>query len=220
MSYILDALKKAEKERQRGTVPDVLTVQETSTSKIKNYRALLYILLPLLLINVSIFILWTIFSPVKIQTIAPASKATVEKELESKIFVDDKESVPKQNQNIISVLPKQNAQLKKKTDETFQQGRSKNIVSNIPQNTNDKSTKDKRIFDFNDLPASVRQGLPSMSMSVHYYSDIPSSRMININGRTLKEGQELAAGLRLEEITQQGAVFSYQDSLFHIEQNK
>jgi general secretion pathway protein B len=218
MSYILDALKKAEKERQRGTVPDVLTVQETSTWKTKNHRLLLYISLSLLLINVSVFILWTTFSPVKIQGLAP--KTTAEKHSELKIVIDDKVSAPKQNQNAISIQVEQNAHLQKKADKTSQQSQSKNIVSDISQNNTDKSIKDKRIFDFDELPASVRQGIPSMSMSVHYYSDIPSSRIININGRTLKEGQELAAGLRLEEITQEGAIFSYQDSLFRIEQNK
>jgi len=28
MSYILDALRKSEKERQQGTVPDFMTVQD------------------------------------------------------------------------------------------------------------------------------------------------------------------------------------------------
>lgn len=220
MSYILDALKKAEKERQRGTVPDVLTVQETSTWKTKNRRPLLYISLSLLLINAVIFILWTTFYPVKSQSLAPASKAIIEKELELRVVVDNKELSPKQNQNTISVQAEQNAKLQEKADKTSQQNQSKNIASNIPQSSNNKPTKDKKILDFDELPDSVRQGLPNMSMSVHYYSDIPSSRMITINGRTLKEGQELAAGLRLEEIRQEGAIFSYQDSLFSIEQNK
>ena len=33
MSYILDALKKSEKERQRGALPDMLTVQDIVAEK-------------------------------------------------------------------------------------------------------------------------------------------------------------------------------------------
>ena len=35
MSYILDALKKSEKERRRGTLPDMLTVQDIVAEKPK-----------------------------------------------------------------------------------------------------------------------------------------------------------------------------------------
>ena len=58
MSYILDALKKAEKERRRGTVPNLSTDQDPSTQKPKKRSLWFYILIMVVLINAGIFLFW------------------------------------------------------------------------------------------------------------------------------------------------------------------
>jgi general secretion pathway protein B len=68
----------------------------------------------------------------------------------------------------------------------------------------------------NELPQSVLSSLPKLSLSLHLYYADPSSRLISVKGRTLREGQELAAGLKLEEINPDGAVFSFQNYRFQI----
>jgi hypothetical protein len=40
--------------------------------------------------------------------------------------------------------------------------------------------------------------------------------MVKINGQAMREGQDLIAGLKLEEITQNGVIFSYQNYRFRI----
>jgi general secretion pathway protein B len=52
MSYILDALKKSEKKRMQGTVPDVLTAQEIVYREPKTRRLWLYLIIAALLVNV------------------------------------------------------------------------------------------------------------------------------------------------------------------------
>jgi general secretion pathway protein B len=52
MSYILDALKKSEKKRMQGTVPDVLTAQETAYHEPKTHRLWPYLIIAALLVNV------------------------------------------------------------------------------------------------------------------------------------------------------------------------
>ena len=44
MSYILDALKKSEKERQRGALPDMLTVQDIVAEKPAKRLSWVYLL--------------------------------------------------------------------------------------------------------------------------------------------------------------------------------
>jgi general secretion pathway protein B len=66
-----------------------------------------------------------------------------------------------------------------------------------------------------DLPSSVRNSLPAMSVSMLIYSAKPVERYININGSRMHEGQEVSAGLKVEEITPDGAVFSYQGYRFY-----
>jgi len=51
MSYILDALKKSEKKRMRGTVPDVLTTQEVVHHEPRARRVWPYLILAVLIIN-------------------------------------------------------------------------------------------------------------------------------------------------------------------------
>lgn len=59
MSYILDALKKSEKERQRGTVPDVLTVQDVMKGERKKRQVWPYVVLAVLLLNAVVLAWWS-----------------------------------------------------------------------------------------------------------------------------------------------------------------
>ncbi len=69
--------------------------------------------------------------------------------------------------------------------------------------------------DFRQIPASLRNTLPKISVSFLVYSDKPSDRRVTINGRVFREGDEVAEGLKLEQITQEGAVLSYRGFQFH-----
>jgi len=58
MSYILDALKKSEEERKRGTVPDLLAVQDAQGQEQKGRHVWPYLLLAALALNAGIFLWW------------------------------------------------------------------------------------------------------------------------------------------------------------------
>jgi hypothetical protein len=47
------------------------------------------------------------------------------------------------------------------------------------------------------------------------YSQKPEDRWININGSKRREGEEISADLKLEAITPDGAIFSYQGHRFY-----
>ncbi len=69
-------------------------------------------------------------------------------------------------------------------------------------------------ISINELPPSLRLTLPDLTISGHFFDSGPSSRVVIIGGRTLREGQTVAPGLKLEQITRDGAVFSYQGYRF------
>ena len=77
MSYILDALKKSEKERQKKNLPDLLTVQEPVLNEKRKRPLWPYILIAVLIINMGFigYLLGT-KKPKKIQV----SSAVVQKE--------------------------------------------------------------------------------------------------------------------------------------------
>ncbi|MDY0213026.1 MAG: general secretion pathway protein GspB [Desulfuromonadaceae bacterium] len=65
------------------------------------------------------------------------------------------------------------------------------------------------VAKLNELPLSYRSQLPEMHMSVHVYSGSPQAGVVRINENMLRPGDYLDNRLLLEEITPDGAVFSY-----------
>lgn len=70
-------------------------------------------------------------------------------------------------------------------------------------------------MDFHELPESIRQELPSITISAHVYSTNPAQRSIVINNNFMEEGEYVLDGLILYEITTDGAIFAYQGTLFN-----
>ena len=60
-----------------------------------------------------------------------------------------------------------------------------------------------------ELPTSVQRQIPDIRFSSHIYANDPSLRMVNINGRIIREGDSVADGISLVEISEDGVVLSY-----------
>ncbi|TNF53167.1 hypothetical protein EP227_06300 [bacterium] len=67
-----------------------------------------------------------------------------------------------------------------------------------------------------ELPESVRENIPTISISGHIYSNIPASRIVNINGQIAREGDTVSDRLKVVEITPSGVILSYEGYRFHM----
>ena len=76
------------------------------------------------------------------------------------------------------------------------------------------STPAQNIIPQAELPLALQQELPPMTITVHAYSARPGDRMVGINNRMLREGENVAPGLKLEQITPEGMVFGYKGYSF------
>jgi general secretion pathway protein B len=65
-----------------------------------------------------------------------------------------------------------------------------------------------------DLPAQTTAGLPELSVDLHVYADDPAKRVVFINGRRYQRGSVLVEGPTIEEINREGAVLSYRGRRF------
>jgi len=65
-----------------------------------------------------------------------------------------------------------------------------------------------------ELPVEIRKELPAMSVMVHAYSDNPAKRLVGINNRLLHEGDDVAPGLKLEQITLDGMILNFKGYRF------
>jgi general secretion pathway protein B len=74
----------------------------------------------------------------------------------------------------------------------------------------------RRVLEIKELPQSIRGALPEFRISGHAYSPEPQTRVARINEKIIQEGQELAPGLRVEEIIPDGVIFAFQGYRFRV----
>src|SRR4030042_3115092 len=204
MSYILDALKKSEKERQRGTVPDILTIQEPLSEEPKKRPLLLYLLLAAILFNTGLLVWlmspWQSKKPNLIQL-------TDRQQSESKLPESPSPDLSKTNSPEVKMAMKEEA-LKVAPQQAH--------VSSEQKLSNREAPLPNKIYNLNEVPLSLQQRHPTFAISVSLYSDDPAFRMAKINGQVMKEGQYLTAGLKLEEIIPDGVILMYQNYRFRV----
>jgi general secretion pathway protein B len=61
--------------------------------------------------------------------------------------------------------------------------------------------------------------LPELRLDLHVYDDDPASRFVFINMRKLREGDSLPEGVRVDSITPRGARLSFRGTTFNLEGN-
>lgn len=70
---------------------------------------------------------------------------------------------------------------------------------------------------YTDLPRQLRQTLPPLEISLHFFSDNPERRMVRINNHFFREGETVDIGLSIHSITPSATIFDYQDLLFEVD---
>jgi general secretion pathway protein B len=65
------------------------------------------------------------------------------------------------------------------------------------------------VRSFAELSPEARAQLPAVNVSGSTYSRNPALRMLIVNGKVMQEGQEIAPGLKLETIGQRNAVLNH-----------
>ncbi len=80
------------------------------------------------------------------------------------------------------------------------------------------ATLDDSVVDdllrLDQLPASEREALPSLKLSMHVYTDSPATRFVLIDGRRYGEGENLAPSLQIVEIRRNGTVLNFNGRRF------
>jgi general secretion pathway protein B len=259
MSYILDALKKSEKERQRGQLPNMLTIQEIIAERPRRRFPWAFLIAAALILNAGILIWLAGFSSEEkvlsaglsegISSISagfpeetiqdagryktspePAAQEMISIPAETGRFSDRGTTASPGSaliesnraghvQEVLKDAKPDN--LSSGTGETKsnavlnpEPGLNKEAILSFSDPSDELAAMDKnRIYRLRELPASVRESLPLFAISALMYSEMPSSRMVRINNEMMHEGQELSAGLKLEEIANDGVIFKYRDAV-------
>ncbi len=67
-----------------------------------------------------------------------------------------------------------------------------------------------------ELPAALRQQIPALTINGVVYSDQPAQRLLLVNNLVLNQGSQVAPELKLEEIHAKESMFSFRGTRFRL----
>jgi len=201
MSYILEALKKSDQQRQRGATP-TLQVAQVTVAAPKRPMFIYYGLLAAVLLVTGIMIGWlrpwqTEQPPVETEPMATPSPIPITEQA-----VHLAGEMQPGNSALISSGPSSAAA--PAPDKTMPEK---------PASPADVAQQQEAL-PLNELPLQIQQEIPAMTVQFHSYSNEPSERLVSVNSIRLREGGSLMLGLRLEQITPDGMIFNYKGYRF------
>jgi general secretion pathway protein B len=215
MSFILDALRKSETERQQKTGPGLADVQYRSLNTRKNIW--IPLLVVVLVVN-AVILAWVMNSDTREpdERVEISDQSTTSKSIEStEIRPLSREAIDNQYANV---------------DEPVQ---TQDMAVNRPKPTVQQLNSDASINPGVTGAGTIREGLPSlqqlvlagelsvqpMHLDIHVFSKARTDRFIFINMKKYKEGESLVEGPAVEEITNTGVILSYRGKRFTLDRD-
>jgi len=203
MSFILDALKKSETERQQQGAAEFAGVPTTSgPTKAPRW---LWILGLLLAINLAVLLglLMRPDTPVERVSVATIPLATAEESPREGNFrervAEARQNAPARQETPVPVVPQPESE-----------GRETPTLQ-----TNERAGSDAfTLPTFLEVVANGTIELPDLHLDIHVFSEVPEDRFVFINMSKQREHTQLGEGPVVEEITPDGVVLSYQGTRF------
>lgn len=231
MSYILDALQRAEAERERGQVPGLhsrakpLNATPPERNGIRRWLPALAVALA----GLGLLLLWSFWprsvdAPPAASTVAtpaPLPETAPPPAAPEIAAAPTDPALPILAPRIPLAPPTPSA---RPTGEPTTAGAT-GTAGSAPASealpvpappTGTPAPATARVPNFGELAPDVRSRLPQLSVSGATYSANPEHRMLIINGQVLQEGQEVQPGLRLESIGPRSAVLDHQGLRYSI----
>ncbi|ALC16682.1 hypothetical protein DSOUD_1911 [Desulfuromonas soudanensis] len=214
MSYILEALKKAEQKRARGELPDLQSVTGApSTAAPKPGKMVWKKLLVLALLgNILVFLIYGGFLRIEqsrpVIADAPGSGRVETRGESGEGEGRADKAVPStvKDQGSPSASPRN-----PEKGEAGVEERTSPKEQELPRVVKEKppviAPASGQVNLYPKLPSEVQAGIPKMTMTLHFYVSDAAARMVRINGRNLREGDGLNEGVKIAEITPQGVIF-------------
>jgi general secretion pathway protein B len=220
MSFILDALKKSEIERQRQSMPGLMD----APASLRRGRLPLWALLlgALLAINIVVLII------VLMKNGAPSVAATSARQ----DTPSTKPAAPDEHFSPLNAAPVYAPEIPVPPAETTSASTGSTAALVAPHAiapraaphsfrrpdpvlTDEEATDNDEVLpSINEINLTGAQALPEMHLDVHVYATKAADRFVFINMRKYKEGNTLQEGPVLERIRRDGVVLNYQGLRF------
>lgn len=237
MSYILDALRKSENERQQGRIPDLgQQVQLIHRPKKKAIPVTIWVGIGLIL---NAFILAAIFWPgigfMSLGvTLSSDNGSPAPQVVEDDVFVPApiiEAPVAPANDEVQIVAP---STVTEPDDEAMTQPSPELIneseerptmivpswsapLENYPEGESegDGFSSGERVPHLVELPMGFQRRVPTLIFNSHIYASDPSARRVMINDQYLRPGEQFS-GIRVDRITPEGVELSLDGQRFRV----
>jgi len=215
MSFILDALKKSEIERQRQTMPGLMD----APTSLRRGRLPLWAIILGLLLAVNVVVLIVVLMKNGAPAVASASGHDTSP-------ADARPPAVEEHFSPLSEAPVYAPEIPVPPAETSSSSESAGhaIAQRAAPHTlhrpdpvlidEEAADNDEVLPSINEINLTGAQALPEMHLDVHVYATKPSDRFVFINMRKYHEGNTLAEGPVLERIRRDGVVLNYQGVRF------
>lgn len=242
MSYILEALKKSEQQREIGRVPGITSVHEKTAKSVSGKWYWLIAAILLLNAGLLVLLLWPETErepePEQVATSMPLQEAVpprrdrpVSPSLGQPTAAE--KPVPRVSQTASSEPPpeppaaevvKSRRAAKPLPEETVIAAAVLPTTPQIEQSQVEQPPAPTVKADVPDLPvwpqipSHLFQQLGSnLRLDVHVFSDQPEKSFVLINMRKYRAGEKLQEGPQLDEVTAEGVILSFRGQRFRLQ---
>ena len=225
MSFILDALKKSELERQRQSVPGLV---DSGVARPRSRLPVWAIALALLLavnLLVLLFVLTRSFlasshapaaAAKESQVIQPpATAATVADKgdfspLDAPVYAPEVPVAPPLSAAALIPAPDAAKSVNGGAPGSIKAHRRDPLLTDEDYKANDEEL----LPTINEVTLTGAQALPELHLDVHVFATRPAERFVYVNMRKYHEGATLQEGPTIERIRRDGVILSYQGLRF------
>jgi general secretion pathway protein B len=218
MSFILDALKKSESERQRQAGPALLEMRIVRPTR----RLPIWALVVGVLLVISVGILaWVVLRPARVPATAtapvaaPANDAAVAAVAQTPVGTPAGTAGPVLAPATLPGAPAAMPTLVQPPSQLAAAATDANPADTepavtAPAGSTHESTSSANLHNYAELGGS----LPEMRLDLHVYAANPAERYAFINMHKVREGDVTAEGVQVKEITREGVVLDYRGTEF------
>lgn len=220
MSFILDALRKSDAERQRGVAPGLADVRYAAGRSRRNIWIPLLVLV--LVANIG-FMAWQWNAgrnqppPVPVEVaLAPALPAAP---VAAPAAVPEVRALARETAPADPVAPPEVESDLPAVGQVVEEAAVPAAVITAPKAEDPPATPSRIIADpalptLDQLLGAGTLDLPALNLDLLVYNDSPSVRFAVINGRKYREGGQLTEGPALESITPDGVILASRGQRF------
>ena len=230
MSFILDALKKSETDRQQSSAPGIAEVP-TAVQPPQTPRGV-WVLVGLLFVTI-VLLLGLLLKPTPTAQVAqpeyvqpplpvaaepvvrPAadSRSSAQSASEPSPVAASQSAATTEDQPTAANEPVERPAATSSANLEVSEPAPTVRAAEPPQDANG-SPDTSSYLTFNDVRASGNIGLPDLHIDLHVYSDNPAERFVFINMNEYRENATLSEGPRLQSIVEEGVLLEYIGTTF------